>query len=127
MIPSMRSGEHFLPGQSISFSLGRVNESEPSLQRKTSWMYRARDEGLYLAFAGFGVATFLLVKLPLGSVAGYIVIATLVPAITLIALIYFQVVARPRPSPLAFGLVFVGILFVAYRVLLIAAEASAAV
>ena len=127
MISVTRSLEHLLSGRSIPFSLGRVNESEPNLQRKTSWMYRARDEGLYLALAGYGIATFLLVKLPFESIAGYIVIATLVPALALIALIYFQVVARPRPSPLAFGLVFVGILFAAYRVLLIAAEASAAV
>ena len=104
-----------------------MNDTEPDSKRRESRLYRDRDDKLYLAFACYCIGTFLLVKLSYGSIGGYILTATALPLLSLIALICFQAATHQRPSPLAFVLIFAGILFIASWCLLIAAEASAAV
>ncbi|MCW1926222.1 hypothetical protein OKA05_26935 [Luteolibacter arcticus] len=117
-----------MPRPSNPFILGPVDDKPDTRQKRPpTWRYRDRDERLYVALMGYCLVSFLLVKLSYGSVSSYLFTAIVVPLLALIALIVFQVSARPRPSPLAFALVFAGILGVAYGVLLIAAEASAAV
>jgi len=100
---------------------------EPDPERPPSRWYRDRDDRLYFVFAGYCMAIFLLMKLSYGSIGGYLLTATAVPLLAVLALIGFQASTRRRPSPLAFVLVFAGILVVAFCCLLIAAEASAAV
>jgi len=90
-------------------------------------MFRSRDPLLYASFACYAVATVALLALSYGSISGYIALGTVVPGIAVVALIVFQVSARPRCSPLAFCLVFAGLLTVAFVALHIAAAASAAV
>jgi lipopolysaccharide export LptBFGC system permease protein LptF len=104
-----------------------VIEPDPDPKPRKSRLYRDRDEKLYLAFAGYCAVVFLLVKLSYGSIGGYLLTATALPIVTLIALICFQVASKRRVSPLAFVLVFAGILLIACWCLFIAAEASAAV
>jgi hypothetical protein len=87
-----------------------VNDPEPHSKRRESRLYGDRDDKLYLAFAGYGVVVFLLVKLSYGSIGGYLLTATALPILSLIALTSFQVASRRRASPLAFLLVFAGIL-----------------
>jgi hypothetical protein len=82
---------------------------------------------LYGSFACYAAATVVLCALSYGSIMGYVALGTIAPGIALLALIGFQVSARPRCSALAFCLVFAGLLGVAFVVLYIAAAASASV
>ena len=82
---------------------------------------------LYASFACYVAATVVLIALSYGSIGGYIALGTVAPGIALLALIGFQVSARPRCSALAFCIVFAGLLAVAFVALNIAAAASAAV
>jgi hypothetical protein len=82
---------------------------------------------LYVCFSCYVTATVFLFALSYGSIIGYIALGTVVPGMALLALIGFQVNARPRCSALAFCLVFAGLIAVAFTALNIAAEASAAV
>ena len=90
--------------------------------------FRPRDRVLYASFACYFLATIALFGLSYGSsIQAFVALATVVPGIALLALIGFQVSARPRCSALAFGLVFAGLLILAFVALNIAAEASASV
>ncbi len=89
--------------------------------------FRSRDRVLYASFVCYVVATVVLIWLSHGSMIGYVALGTVFPGIALLALIGFQLWARPRCSALAFCLVFAGLLAISYVALNIAAVASAAV
>lgn len=97
------------------------------MNNETSMTFRPRDRVLYASFGCYFIATVALMGLSYGSIFGYLALATVVPGIALLALIGFQVSARPRCSALAFCLVFAGLLILAFVALTIAGEASASV
>lgn len=112
-----------------------MNESEniPESEHEagsTFMTFRPRDRALYIAFVVYLVFVFGIMTLLYGSFrfidAGF-AFGTFIPAFALLFLIAFQLSARPRCSPVAFCLVFAGLLVSAFFAIAIAGAASAAV
>ena len=110
------------------------SEADEGIRQKASVMsgatsntFRPRDRAVYGSFICYCLGCVALFGLSEGSIQAYITLGTLLPGFALLLLIAFQVSATDRCSPLAFCLVFVGILILAFVSLNIAAEAAASV